>query len=56
MCVIHTETLPNGAPVSACSNFMPHHLPNQAATGPVPYIVDVSSIGDSYTSGKTYPS
>ena len=56
MCVIHTEAFANGAPAIACSDFIPQHLPNQAATGPIPYIVDVSSIGDSYTSGQTYPS
>jgi len=54
--VICIEALPNGAPASACSDFIPQHLPNQVATGPVPYVVNVSNIGDSYTSGQTYPS
>jgi len=55
MCVIHIEGHPNGAPASACSNFLPLHFANQA-TGPVPYVVIVSSIGDSYTGGQSYPS
>jgi len=55
VCVIYTEARPNGAPGSSCSDFLPQHLPNQA-TGPVPYIVNVSSIGASYSGGQTYPS
>jgi len=55
MCVIHIEGRPNGAPASTCSDFLPRHLANQA-TGPVPYVVNVTSIGDSYTGGQSYPS
>ena len=55
VCVIFTEARPNGAPRSACNDFVPQHLPNQA-TGPVPYDVNVTSIGDSYIGGQTYPS
>ena len=55
VCVIHTEARPRGAPSSTCSDFLPRHLANQA-TGPVPYVVNVSSIGASYSGGQTYPS
>ncbi|XP_065887614.1 uncharacterized protein [Dysidea avara] len=54
VCVIHTEARPRGAPSSTCSDFLPRHLANQA-TGPVPYVVNVSSIGASYSGGQTYP-
>jgi len=51
----YTEARPNGAPRSACMNFIPQHLPNQA-TGRVPYVVNISSIGAFYSGGEKYPS
>lgn len=48
----------NGAPEEACSNgLVPSHIsPANSATGEVPFSVDISDIGDSYTPEETYTS
>ena len=44
-----------GAPPSACFTITPDHGDSNA-TGPVPFIVDISSLDDGYTGGETYTS
>ena len=45
----------HGAPTTACFTVTPDHG-NSNATGPVPFIVDISSLDDGYTGGETYTS
>ena len=47
--------LSTGAPEFACSTITPGHGRN-SATGPVPYIVNISSFGGVYIPGQTYTS
>ena len=42
-----------GAPPESCSTIAPEHGFNRA-TGPVPFIVNISSLDDGYTPGETY--
>ena len=44
-----------GAPQAACDTITPGHGTNNAV-GPVPYIVNISSLDDGYTPGETYTS
>lgn len=44
-----------GAPISACFSITPSHG-DSTATGPVPFIVDISSLDDGYTGGEIYTS
>ena len=51
--------LPNGAPTDACNNgLMPagHTNPANMATGDVPFNVNITEIGNSYTPGQMYSS
>jgi len=45
----------SGAPESACDNLIPGHSPSQD-TGPVPFIVNISSLNDGYVGGQSYTS
>ena len=56
LCQFQAEALPGGAPASACSTLMPVHAPNQAASDPFPYEVDLSVLADGYEGGKSYKS
>ena len=42
-----------GAPSAACFTITPSHG-DSTATGPVPFIVNISSLDDGYTGGETY--
>lgn len=44
-----------GAPPAACVTITPDHGTSRAV-GPVPYIVNISSLDDGYTPGETYTS
>ena len=46
---------PTGAPNHACSIMTPLHPPN-AASGPVPFNVNISSLDCGYQPGQTYTS
>jgi len=45
----------SGAPGSACSTITPGHGSN-TATGPVPYIINISSLNGGYIPEQTYTS
>ena len=47
--------LSSGAPVSACMTITPDHGPS-LATGPVPFLVNISSLDGGYIPGQTYTS
>ena len=54
-----TLGLPTGAPTDACNiDLMPagHTNPANTATGDVPFNVNITEIGNSYTPGQTYSS
>ena len=49
--------LPLGAPPTACGNIVPQHTSvDNMASGPVPFEVDISSIGSSYVPNYNYTS
>ena len=50
--------LPGGAPSQACTNgLVPAHTsPANMATGDVPFNVNITEIGNSYTPGQMYSS
>ena len=55
--VVAVLGLPGGAPEGACNTFTPgHNNPTNQADGDVPFYVNTSAIGDSYTPDYTYTS
>ena len=51
------ESLPNGAPSSACDNLTPNsvsHRNTQPQTSAVPYNIDLSPLNDPQSSGLVY--
>ena len=46
---------PTGAPTAACTTITPGHG-NSTATGPVPYIVNISSLDNGYMPEQNYTS
>ena len=47
--------LSSGAPDSACSGFTPGHGPS-SASGPVPFLVNISSLDGGYSPEQSYTS
>ena len=48
--------LSGGAPTQACTTITPNHSGGSTATGPVPYIVNISSLDNGYVPGQSYTS